>query len=129
MCITYILVLMEGRQKTGLGSPVTRAAMWVLGLGSRSFGRTSTFPLLHFLFFFFFFFQTGFFCVTVLAVLELVLVDQAGLKLRELPVCSFQVLGLEVCATILSLLWINPGAQSTCDLSFQSACPTGSEFA
>ena len=32
----------------------------------------------------FFFFETGFCCIA-LAVLELTLVDQAGLKLRDLP--------------------------------------------
>ena len=32
-------------------------------------------------------------------VLELALVDQAGLKLRDLPASASQVLGLKVCAT------------------------------
>ena len=32
----------------------------------------------------FLFFETGFLCVTVLAVLELVLIDQAGLELTEI---------------------------------------------
>jgi hypothetical protein len=34
-----------------------------------------------------------------LAVLELTLVDQAGLKLRNMPVSASQLLGLKACAT------------------------------
>ena len=37
-------------------------------------------------------------CV-VLDVLELTLVDQAGLELRDLPAPVFQVLGLKACAS------------------------------
>ena len=40
------------------------------------------------LFWFFGFFETGFLCVTVLTVLELALVDQAGLELTEIPPAS-----------------------------------------
>ena len=47
----------------------------------------------------FWFFETGFLCI-VLAVLELTLVDQAGLKLRNLPASASQVLGLKACATM-----------------------------
>jgi hypothetical protein len=43
-------------------------------------------------------FETGFLCVA-LAVLELTLVDQAGLELRNLPASASQVLGLKACAT------------------------------
>jgi hypothetical protein len=41
---------------------------------------------------------TGFLCVA-LAVPELTLADQAGLKLRNAPASASQVLGLKVCAT------------------------------
>jgi hypothetical protein len=40
-------------------------------------------------------FETGFLCIA-LAVLELTSVDQAGLKLRNLPASDPQVLGLKV---------------------------------
>ena len=45
--------------------------------------------------------ETGFLCVA-LAVLELTthFVDQAGLKLRNPPASTSQVLGLKVCATM-----------------------------
>ena len=44
--------------------------------------------------------ETGFLCVA-LAVLELThSVDQAGLKLRDLPASASQVLGLKACATM-----------------------------
>ena len=35
--------------------------------------------------YFLFFFKTGFLCVTILAVPELAIVDEAGLKLIEIP--------------------------------------------
>jgi hypothetical protein len=44
-------------------------------------------------------FETEFLCIA-LAVLELThFVDQAGLKLRNLPASASRVLGLKVCAT------------------------------
>jgi hypothetical protein len=46
----------------------------------------------------FWFFETGFLCVA-LAVLELTLLDQAGLELRNPPASASQVLGLKACAT------------------------------
>jgi hypothetical protein len=46
---------------------------------------------------FFVFFKTGFLYVA-LAVLELTLVDQAGLELRNPPASASQVLDLKVCA-------------------------------
>jgi hypothetical protein len=54
----------------------------------------------HFFLFFvcLFVFETRFLCVA-LAVLELTLVDQAGLELRNLPSSAFRVLGLKACAT------------------------------
>jgi hypothetical protein len=64
-----------------------------MGLSFTSF----SFFLLFFFFFFFWFFETGFLCV-VLAVLELIL-DQAGLELRNPPASASQVLGLKACAT------------------------------
>ena len=54
-------------------------------------------------FFFFWFFETGFLCVA-LAVLELThSVDQAGLKLRNLPASASQVLELKACTTTAQL--------------------------
>jgi hypothetical protein len=47
-------------------------------------------------------FETGFLCV-VLAVLELTLVVQAGLELRNLPASASHVLGLKACATTARL--------------------------
>ena len=38
-------------------------------------------------------------CYVVLACLELI-IDQAGLELRDLSVSAFQVLGLQVCTTM-----------------------------
>jgi hypothetical protein len=55
-----------------------------------------------FFFFSFWFFKTEFLCVA-LAVLELTLVDQTGLELRDPPVSASQVLGLKACATIAQL--------------------------
>ena len=46
----------------------------------------------------FWFFKTGFLCVTVLAVLELALVDQSGLELTEIHLPLPPVLGLKVYA-------------------------------
>jgi hypothetical protein len=48
------------------------------------------------------FFETGFLCIA-LAVLELTLVDQAGLELRNPPASASRVLGLKVCATTTQL--------------------------
>ena len=39
-------------------------------------------------------------------VLELALIDQAGLKLRDPPASAFRVLGLKVCATTAQCLFI-----------------------
>lgn len=50
-------------------------------------------------FLFIFLFETGFLCITVLAVLELCFIDQVDLELR--PACSVsQVLGLKASAVI-----------------------------
>jgi|UPI00001C5BD3 hypothetical protein len=53
-----------------------------------------------FVLFCFVLFETGFLCIA-LAVLETLTdsVDQAGLKLRNLPASASQVLGLKACAT------------------------------
>jgi hypothetical protein len=56
-----------------------------------------------FCFFFFWFFETGFLHVA-LAVLELTLVDQAGLELRNTSASASQVLGLKACAITLGSL-------------------------
>ena len=50
-----------------------------------------------FCFVLFLFFETGFLCIA-LAVLGFV--DQAGLKLRNLPASASRVLGLKACATM-----------------------------
>ena len=52
------------------------------------------------------FFETGDLCVSAIAVLELALVDQASLQLRDLPASASQVLGLKVCATTAQLNYI-----------------------
>jgi hypothetical protein len=43
-------------------------------------------------------FETGFLCIAP-AVLELTLIDQAGLELRNPPASASQVVGLKACAT------------------------------
>ena len=48
---------------------------------------------------FFYFLREGFRCVTLLAVLEVVLVDQVDLELRDPPASVSQVLGLKACAS------------------------------
>ena len=57
------------------------------------------FFLSFFLFFFFFGFMRQSFSVALEPVLELVLVDQVGLKLRDSPASTSRVLGLKACAT------------------------------
>ena len=50
--------------------------------------------------------ETGFLCVMALAVLELVLVDQTGLKFIEtLPTSASRVLGIKVCTTTAWFDW------------------------
>ena len=54
--------------------------------------------------FIFWFFKTGLLYITALVVLELALVDQAGLEHRDLPAsAASQVLGLKACATTAQL--------------------------
>ena len=50
------------------------------------------------------FFSRHGFSVVLESVLELALLDQAGLELRDLPASASQVLGLKVCATTARLL-------------------------
>ena len=52
---------------------------------------------------FFFFSPRQAFFVALEPVVELVLVDQAGLKLRDPPASASQVLGLKVCAPLPGL--------------------------
>lgn len=54
-------------------------------------------------YFFLFFFETGLLCLIALDILELALVDQAGLKIRDPPACVSRVLGLKVCTTTTRL--------------------------
>jgi hypothetical protein len=64
----------------------------------RDAGEASAHLFLLLIFFFFWFFETGFLCIA-LAVLELTLVDQAGLELRNPPASASRVLGLKASAT------------------------------
>ena len=48
-------------------------------------------------------FETGFLCVALEPIMELGLVNQAGLKLRELPASASRVLGLKACAITTQL--------------------------
>ena len=64
-----------------------------------------------------FFFQTGFLCVALVAlvpVLELALVDQAGLELRDPPASASQMLGLKVCATTAQFMTDSLGWSPAC---------------
>jgi hypothetical protein len=62
----------------------------------------------------FFFFEAGFCCIA-LAVLELTLVDQAGLKLRDLPASASWVLRLNRCTATFGkythFVYLYPGPQ------------------